>query len=91
MQIGVHARLEHRDAAKLVEFRGMGIIVEGAGDEHIEASIAGLPSRSDQVGAGYGAKLWADEDRGSLLCSCILVAFDVTPFGADQFPRPGRD
>ena len=42
VQVGVHARLEHGDAAELVELRGMGVVVEGAGDEHVEVGIAGL-------------------------------------------------
>ena len=37
VQVGVHARLEHGDAAKLVELGGVRIVVEGAGDQHIES------------------------------------------------------
>ena len=42
VQVGVHARLEHRDRAQLAEFGRAGIVVEGAGDQHIEAGIARL-------------------------------------------------
>ena len=66
MQIGVHARLEHGDAAELVEFRGVRLVVEGAGDQHIEAGIAGLAGGGDQIGALDGAELRADEDGGAL-------------------------
>ena len=40
VQIGVHARLEHRDAPETSEVGGVGVVVEGAGDEQIEASVA---------------------------------------------------
>ena len=50
MQVGVHPGLEHRDAAELVELRGVGVVVEGAGDQHIEAGIAGLAGGRDEVG-----------------------------------------
>ncbi len=62
MQVGVHARLEHRDAAELVELGGVGVVVEGAGDQHVEAGVAGLAGGGHQVGAGDGAELGADED-----------------------------
>ena len=40
VQIGVHARLENRDAAQLVESAGMRVVVEGAGDQDVEVGIA---------------------------------------------------
>ena len=91
MQIGVHARLEHGDAAELVEFGRVGVVVEGAGDEHIEAGIAGLARGGDQIGAGDGAELRADEDGGAFLAAGLGVAFDIAAFGADQIARPGRE
>ena len=45
VQVGVHAGLEHGDAAELVELGGVGVVVEGAGDQHIEAGVAGLRGR----------------------------------------------
>ena len=65
VQVGVHARLEHRDAAKLAELGGVGLIVEGAGDQHIEVGIACFARGGDQVGACDGAELGADEDAGA--------------------------
>jgi hypothetical protein len=50
VQVGVHAGLEHRDAAELVELGGVGVVVEGAGDQHVEAGVAGLAGGGDQVG-----------------------------------------
>ena len=67
VQVGVHARLEDGDAAELVELRGVGVVVEGAGDEHVEAGVAGLAGGGDEVGAGDGAELRADEDGGAFL------------------------
>jgi hypothetical protein len=51
MQISIHARLEHGDAAKFVELRSMGLVGEGAGDQHIEVSIRSLAGGGYQVGA----------------------------------------
>ena len=51
VQVGVHARLEHRDAAELVELGGVRLVVEGAGDQHVEAGIAGLAGGGDEIGA----------------------------------------
>ena len=42
VQVGVHARLEHGDAPQLVEIGGMGVVVEGAGDQHGEIRVPGL-------------------------------------------------
>ena len=42
VQVGVHARLEHGDAAQLAELRGVRLVVEGASDEHVEIGIARL-------------------------------------------------
>ena len=42
VQVGVHAGLEDRDAAELVEFGGVGLVVEGAGDEHVETGVGGF-------------------------------------------------
>ena len=87
VQVGVHARLEHRDAAELAELRGVGLVVEGAGDQHVEAGIAGLAGGGDKVGALNGAELGADEDGSAFLG----VAFHVAAFGADEIAGPGRE
>ena len=50
VEIGVHARLEHRDAAQLVELSGVGLVVEGAGDEHVEPGVARFARGGDEVG-----------------------------------------
>ena len=49
VQVGVHARLEHGDAAQLVELRRMGVVVEGPDNEHTEVGIAGLASGGHQI------------------------------------------
>ena len=84
VQVGVHARLEHRDAAELAELGGVRLVVEGAGDQHVEAGIARLAGGGDEIGALHGAELGADEDGGPLLG----LAFQVAAFGADQIARP---
>jgi len=66
VEVRVHAGLKDGDATELVEFRGMGVVVEGAGDEHVETGVADFASRGDQFGPGYGAEFGAYEDGGAL-------------------------
>ena len=75
----------------LLELGGVGVVVEGAGDQHVEAGVAGLAGGGDQVGAGDGAELGADEDGGALLGAGLLVAFEVAAFGADEVAGPGGE
>ena len=88
VQVGVHARLEHRDAAELVELRGVGVVVEGAGDQHVEAGIARFAGGRDQIRARDCAELGADEDRRALLFACAAL-LRVAAFGADESPGHG--
>ena len=91
VQVGVHAGLEHRDAAEFVELGGMGVVIEGAGDEHVEIRITGFAGGGDQIGAGNGAELGADEDGGAFLLAVFFAAFEITAFGADQVAGPGGE
>ena len=69
MQVGVHAGLEHGNTAELGELRGVGLVVEGAGDQHVEPGIARLARSRDEVGTLDGAELGTDEDGGALFAS----------------------
>src|SRR5690606_2190337 len=80
VQVGVHAGLEHGNAAELVELGGVGLVVEGAGNQYVEAAVAGLACGGDEVGALHGAKLGADEDGGA----SFGVTFAVTAFAAGE-------
>ena len=62
VEVGVHAGLEDRDRAELGELRRVGVVIERAGDQHLEARIARLAGRGHQIGPGDGAELGADED-----------------------------
>ncbi|MNK99684.1 hypothetical protein D3C87_1200940 [compost metagenome] len=84
VQVGIHACLEHVDAAQLAEFAGRCIVVEGAGDEHVEIGIASFAGGIDQVSTGNGTELRADQDTGTL----HLSVFQIAAFGADQVARP---
>lgn len=42
VQVGVHTSLEYWDSAELIELAGVGVVVESAGDQHVEVSIACL-------------------------------------------------
>ena len=45
VEVGVHAGLEDGDAAEFVELRGVGVVVEGAGDQHVEIGVRGFAHR----------------------------------------------
>ena len=59
--------LQNRDAAEVGELRRVGLVVERAGDQHIEAGVACLARCRHQIRAGNGAEFWADEDSSALL------------------------
>ena len=65
VQVGVHAGLEHRDAAQLGELAGMRVVDESAGDQHVKTGVTRLAGCGHQVGARDGAKFWTDEYGGS--------------------------
>jgi hypothetical protein len=91
VQVGIHPGLEHRDAAEVIESRGMGVIVEGAGDQCIETGIASLAGGGDKIGAGDSAELGADKDGGPLFAAGTVSAFLIPSFGADHISRPGGE
>ena len=66
----------------------MGVVVEGAGDEHVETGVACLAGGSDQIGARDRAELGADEDGGALFGAGCFPAFEVAAVSADQIARP---
>ena len=66
VQVGVHPRLEDRERAELVEVGGVRLVVESAGDEHVEARVRGLAGGLDEVRPRDGAELRPDEDAGTL-------------------------
>jgi len=51
VQVGIHPGFKHGDAAQFVEFRRMGIVVKGAGDEHVKVGIACFAGGGNQIGA----------------------------------------
>ena len=65
VQIGVHTRLEDGHSAEVAELRGMRFVVEGAGDQHVETSLAGFARGGREVGPLHRAKLRADENGGA--------------------------
>ncbi len=91
VEVGVHARLEDRDPPQLVKLRGVGFVVERAGDQDIEVRVRGLAGGCDEIGTRDRAELGADEDGGALLRARINVALDVAPVRADEIARPRRE
>jgi hypothetical protein len=87
VQVGIHARLEHGDAAEFGELGRVGLIVERAGNQHVEAGVGSLARGGDEIGALDGAELRTDEDGGALLC----FAFEVAALGADEIAGPRRE
>ena len=79
------------DATEFPELRRVGLVVECAGDQHVEADVRRLPGGSDQIGTRNGAELRTDEDRGAFLGAGVITALDVAPIRADEIARPGGD
>ena len=65
VQVGVHLGLEDRQRAEPRQLRGVGIEIEGAGDQHVEARLARLARGGDEIEPRDGAELRAEEDRGA--------------------------
>ena len=66
----------------------MGVEVEGAGDQHVEAGVHRLAGRRDEVLPADGAVFRADQDRGPPLGT--VLALDEGAARADEVARPGR-
>ena len=86
MQVAVNPGLEHGDAAEPVELGGVRVVVEGAGDEDVDARVARLARGGDEVRARDRAELGADEDGRAPLGARGRAALEVTAFGADDVP-----
>ena len=91
MQVGVHARLEDRDAAELAELRGVRLVAERAGDQHVVVGVGGFAGGGDEIGPGDGAELGADEDARAAFGASFRVTLDVAAFSAYQVTRPGGE
>ena len=91
VEVGVHSRLEHRDAPQAIELGGVRFIVEGASDQDVETAVRCLARRLYQVRAGHCAELWSDEDCRAAPDAVLLAALDVDALGAHQPPRPWSD
>jgi hypothetical protein len=63
----------------------MGVIVERAGDQHVEARFGGFAGGQNQVHAGERAEFRADQDSGAALG----LAFQEASLGADVVAGPG--
>ena len=67
VQVGVHLGLEDRQRPELGQLRGVGVEVEGAGDQHVEAGVGGLARGGGEIDARERAELGADQDAGAAL------------------------
>ena len=74
MEVGVHAGLEDGNATQFVKLRGVGVVVEGAGDQHVEVRVGGFSGGLHQIGAGDGAEFGADEDAGASLGAGVSMS-----------------
>jgi hypothetical protein len=89
MQVGVHARLQDRDAPDAVEFGRASIEIEGAGDHQIEPGISRFAGRVHKIRSRHGAEFGTDQDRSATFSrACRRVAVAIAAFGRDQFSRP---
>ena len=91
VKVGVHARLEHRDATELLELRGVGVVAEGAGNQHVEPGVGRLTCGGNQIRARDGAELRPDEDASAARGTRFAAAFHIAPLGADVMARPSRE
>ncbi|NJN61944.1 MAG: hypothetical protein HC795_10780 [Coleofasciculaceae cyanobacterium RL_1_1] len=64
----------------------MGVVVEGAGDQHVETGVAAFPAGFHEVLTADGSEFGADEDSGAFFG--VGVGFEVATFGADVVPCP---
>lgn len=63
VEVGVDPRLQHGERAHPVHLAGMGIEVEGGGDQQVEAGVERLLGGSNHVRPSDSAVFGADEDR----------------------------
>ena len=89
VQIGVHARLEDRQAPQLTKVSAVRFVGKGAGDQKVKSGIASLTGGFDQIGALDGAKFGANKDGGAPFNAAFAITFQVAPFATDQITGPG--
>jgi hypothetical protein len=68
----------------LGELRGVRLVIERAGDEHVESSVSRLACGGDEVRPAHGPEFGTNENSGPLLG----VSFQVTAFSANVVARP---
>ena len=64
VQVGVHPRLQDREAAEAAQLGGVGVEVEGAGDQHVKAGVGRFARGGDEVLPADRAVFRANQDRG---------------------------
>ena len=57
VEVGVHARFEYGNLAQLLEFGGVGFVVEGAGDEQVKGAVGGLAGGGRPVRGGRRCRI----------------------------------
>src|SRR6266481_8741124 len=65
----------------------MRLVVESAGDEHIEVGVAAFASGFDKIGTGNRAEFRPDENAGA----SFGLAFEIPAFGAHVIAGPGSE
>ena len=76
---------------RLLEFGGVSVVAESAGDQHVEAGVGSLARGGDQIGPRDGAELRADEDAGAARDATLAASLHIAPLGADIVAGPGRE
>src|SRR5579883_1174411 len=87
MQLGIHLGLEDRQRPQLVEFGRMGLEVEAAGYQRVEARIQRFARSGGQVGAADRAEFRADEDGSAF----FALSLHEPAFGGDPRTWPAGD
>ena len=88
MHVWVDARLEDFEASQTPQLGGMGVEVEGAGDQHVEARVNRLARGGDNILPADSAIFGTDQDRGAALGA--VLALNEGAAGADEIAGPWR-
>lgn len=86
VQVGVHAGFQDGERAKAIEVGRLGVEIEGAGDQYVEAGVRCLAGGSRDLAACQRAKFRADQDRRAFF---HRAAIGIAAFGGDVIAGPG--
>lgn len=90
VEVGVHPCLKNRNTAQLVEFRGVRVVTEGAGDEHIKVGVTRFPRGRNQIRPGNSSKFWPNENGSTFSAPVSLPPSKYLPSAQIRSPGQGE-